>query len=188
MPRRIAEYDWSSSLGPIATWPASLKTTVGLMVHSPVPLVLLWGEQGIMIYNDAYSVVAGGRHPALLGSNVREGWPEVADFNDHVVSTVFGRGETLSYKDQQLTLHRPGRPDQAWMNLDYSPILEPDGTPMGVIAIVVETTDKVIADRRLGDERLRLQQMYEQSPSLMALLEGPDHTIVLANDAYLRLI
>ena len=38
-----------------------------------------------MIYNDAYSVFAGGRHPGLLGSKVREGWPEVADFNDNVM-------------------------------------------------------------------------------------------------------
>ena len=38
-----------------------------------------------MIYNDAYSVFAGGRHPQLLGSKVREGWPEVANFNDNVM-------------------------------------------------------------------------------------------------------
>ena len=52
------------------------------MLQSPVPIVTLWGEDGVMIYNDAYSVFAGGRHPCLLGSKVREGWPEVADFNE----------------------------------------------------------------------------------------------------------
>jgi hypothetical protein len=38
-----------------------------------------------MIYNDAYSVFAGDRHPVLLGSKVLEGWPEVADFNANVL-------------------------------------------------------------------------------------------------------
>ena len=47
----IAGHDWSESLGPIEAWPASLKTTVGILLHSPVPIVLLWGEDGIMIYN-----------------------------------------------------------------------------------------------------------------------------------------
>ena len=75
MSRLIAAHDWSATLGPIGQWPDSLRTTVGLMVHSPVPMVLLWGVDGIMIYNDAYSGFAGGRHPALLGSKVREGWP-----------------------------------------------------------------------------------------------------------------
>jgi hypothetical protein len=118
MAQRIATHDWSSSLGAIERWPASLLTTVGLMIHSPVPMVLLWGEDGIMIYNDAYSIFAGGRHPALLGSKVREGWPEVADFNDNVMKVGLA-GKTLAYKDQELTLYRSAIPEQVWMNLDY---------------------------------------------------------------------
>jgi len=70
MARLIAGHDWSGSLGPISGWPGSLKITVGLVLHSPV---LLWGADGIMIYNDAYSVFARARHPWLLGSKVREG-------------------------------------------------------------------------------------------------------------------
>jgi len=85
MGRRIRAFDWArTALGPIAGWPASLRTTVGLILRSPVPIVTLWGARGIMIYNDAYSVFAGRRHPQLLGSEVLKGWPEVADFNEHV--------------------------------------------------------------------------------------------------------
>jgi hypothetical protein len=75
--RLVEAFDWSATtLGPIGSWPQSLKTTVDIVLHSPVPLVLLWGPDGIMIYNDAYAVFAGGRHPALLGCKVLEGWPE----------------------------------------------------------------------------------------------------------------
>ncbi|PZN93388.1 MAG: hybrid sensor histidine kinase/response regulator, partial [Hyphomicrobiales bacterium] len=185
----IAAFDWSStSLGPIGNWPETVTSIVAMMLHSPLPIVTLWGEDGVMIYNDAYSEFAGGRHPRLLGSNVREGWPEVADFNDNVVRTVFQQGRTLSYKDQELTLDRGAGPAQLWLNLDYSPIVGDGGTPLGVIAIVVETTAKVAADRQLRDERLRLQQMYEQAPSFMAMLEGPEHRFTLVNEAYQQLI
>jgi hypothetical protein len=79
MGARIRSSDWSSTpLGPIDQWPQSLKSIVGFLVRSPLPIVLLWGPDGVMIYNDAYSAFAGGRHPRLLGSKVREGWPEVA--------------------------------------------------------------------------------------------------------------
>ena len=187
--RLIAAFDWSSTgLGPIADWPDAVRSIVGMMLHSPLPIVTLWGEPGVMIYNDAYSGFAGSRHPRLLGSDVREGWPEVADFNDHVISTVFRQGRTLSYKDQELTLNRGGGPARVWMNLDYSPVVGEDGVPLGVIAIVVETTGKVAADRQLRDERLRLRQMYEQAPSFMAMLEGPEHRFTLVNEAYQRLI
>src|SRR3712207_4725726 len=74
----IRDHDWAlTSLGAIETWPQSLTTAVGMILMSPVPIVMLWGEEGVMIYNDAYSGFAGGRHPALLGSRVRAGWPEV---------------------------------------------------------------------------------------------------------------
>ncbi len=150
MSRRIADFDWASTqLGPIDSWPQSLRAITDFLIRSPVPIVLLWGEDGVMIYNDAYSEFAGGRHPQLLGSKVREGWPEVADFNDHVMRTGLA-GEPLSYQNQQLTLLRSGRPELVSMNLDYSPVTGDDGKPAGVIAIVVETTAKVRTEARLN--------------------------------------
>ena len=65
----IRALDWSkTSLGQTSEWPESLKITVATLLRSPVPIVLLWGPDGIMIYNDAYSIFAGGRHPLLFGS------------------------------------------------------------------------------------------------------------------------
>jgi PAS domain S-box-containing protein len=184
----IRAFDWAStSLGPLAGWPQSLKTITGILLLSPVPIALLWGEGGIMIYNDAYSVLAGGRHPQLLGSEVRKGWPEIADFNDNVMKVGLAGG-TLAYRDQEFTLCRHGRPEQVWMNLDYSPVLDESGRPAGVIAIVAETTERVRAERRVQAEQARLTRLFEQAPGLMAMLSGPDHAFELANPAFLELI
>jgi PAS domain S-box-containing protein len=158
MARLIREHDWASTpLGSVESWPQSLKTATGLLIAAPVPIVLLWGAEGVMIYNDAYSVFAGGRHPQLLGSNVREGWPEVADFNDNVMKVGLAGG-ALSYKDQELILHRHGRAEPVWMDLDYWPAPGDDGQPGGVIATVVETTERVEANRQraLAGERLEM--------------------------------
>ena len=155
----IRNFDWSATpLGPIEHWPQSLKTATALLLRSPVPIVMLWGPDGVMIYNDAYSVFAGGRHPQLLGSNVREGWPEVADFNDNVMKVGLAGG-TLAYKDQELTLHRTGAPEQVWMNLDYWPVPDESGAPAGVICTVVETTERVKADAALRASESRLREL-----------------------------
>lgn len=186
--RLIAAYDWSlTAIGPIATWPQSLKSHISFMLRSRVPMVMLWGEDGVMIYNDAYSEFAGKRHPRLLGSNVREGWPEVADFNDNVMKVGLAGG-TLSYRDQELTLHRSGQPEQVWMNLDYSPLLDESGAPAGVIAIVIETTAKVAAQRWQESERDRQRQMFDQAPGFMAMMGGPQHVFELTNAAYMQLV
>jgi PAS domain S-box-containing protein len=158
----IAAHDWSStSLGPIEGWPQALKTTLAIVLRSPVAIVILWGTEGIMIYNDAYSRFAGERHPQLLGSKVREGWPEVADFNDNIMRVVLGRGETITYKDRELVLNRRGKLEQGWMDLDYSPVLDESGEPGGVMAIVVETTEKVRAELALRHSEERLQRAQE---------------------------
>lgn len=184
----IRTYPWgTTALGSPDHWPAGLKTVVALILRSPVPIVTLWGPDGYMIYNDAYSVFAGGRHPQLLGSKVREGWPEVAAFNDNVMKVVL-QGDVLSYTDQELTLYRNGKPEQVWMNLDYSPVVFETGEIAGVIAVVVETTAKVKAERRAQGERERLGAMFEQAPGFIALLTGEEHRFDLVNSAFAQLI
>lgn len=96
----IRTYPWSRTpLGSILRWPQSLKTAIDMMVQSPVPMCLLWGADGIMIYNDAYVAVAGNRHPATLGKSVFEMWPEVADFNRRIMEAGLA-GRATSFRDQ----------------------------------------------------------------------------------------
>jgi PAS domain S-box-containing protein len=145
----IRRFDWSAtSLGPKAGWRQSTRTAIDIALRTPVPIVMLFGADGVMIYNDPYSIFAGGRHPRLLGSPVLEGWPEVADFNREVMRVGMAGG-TLSFKDQHLILHRHDVPEDVWMDLDYSPILDESGRPQGVWAIVVETTERFRAEERL---------------------------------------
>lgn len=165
MAGRICAFDWSDTeLGPLQNWQSSLCSTVQLMLASPLPMVMLWGHAGYMIYNDAYSIFAGGRHPYLLGAPVELGWPEVAEFNRHVVETCLAGG-TLSFRNKELVLLRDGVPEDVWMDLYYSPVANDAGVPSGVLAMVVETTELVTSERlrqnaeiafRADNERVRL--------------------------------
>ncbi|MEJ8852949.1 PAS domain S-box protein [Variovorax robiniae] len=163
--RLIADFDWASTgVGPIDGWPPFMKAAVSLMLRSPVPIIMLWGSDGVMVYNDGFAVFAQARHPQVLGSNVREGWPEVADFNDNVLKVCLAGG-TLSYLDQELTLYRKGVAEQVFMNLDYSPLLDESGQPAGVMAIVIETTGKVRAEQAVRDGDARFRTFAEAVPS-----------------------
>lgn len=150
MARRISAFDWSQTpLGPIAEWPQSLATTVGMMVAAPNPMVLLWGPEGVLLYNDGYARFAGTRHPALLGVGAREGWPEIADFNDRNIHRGLA-GEAWSLEGQELILDRRGLgPESAWLDLHYAPVPDESGQPAGVMVFVTEITERV----RLAEEQ-----------------------------------
>jgi PAS domain S-box-containing protein len=148
-----AAVDWAAtSLGPVERWPERLRLAAAMIQHSPVAMVLLWGEDGVLVYNAAFAVIAGQRHPAVLGQPVADAFPEIADFNRHVLKTCRA-GEVLRFSDQRFTLRRNGEPEDVWLDLGYSPVAGEDGRPAGVLAVVVETTA-----RALADERLRIAQ------------------------------
>lgn len=173
---------WSTTpLGPVEAWPQSLKTMVAFILRSPLAMALLWGEDGVMLYNDAYAAVAGGRHPDLLGAKVREAWPEVADFDDNVMKVVLAGG-TLSYRDQEMILHRHGQPEQFFMDLDYSPVLDESGKPAGVIAIVIETTERIRAERRNVSERELLLDVFDATGAFIQVVD-PDYNLLAINKA-----
>ncbi len=168
MGRLIRAFDWSKTeLGPIAQWSPALRTATNIVLQSPLPLVMLWGPRGVMIYNDAYSGFAGQRHPRLLGSRVLEGWAEVADFNRRVLEVGLAGG-TLSFKDQELTLYRNNVPEQVFMDLNYGPVFGDDDKPAGVLAIVVETTARVMAERELAAQAVVTKTANQRLSALIA--------------------
>ena len=49
----IRGMDWSRTpLGPIESWPQSLRTTVSLCLASTFPIAIAWGPEAVLLYND----------------------------------------------------------------------------------------------------------------------------------------
>ncbi len=143
--------DWSAtSLGAPATWPNSVRTILPMMLRSRFAMRVLWGRDDLlMIYNDAYRPVLGSsKHPGAMGRPVRDSYPELW----HVVGPMFQRvldGESIALEDTLLPLDRNGYLEESYFTLSYSPLAADDGLIQGVLGVVHETTDRVLADRRL---------------------------------------
>jgi PAS domain S-box-containing protein len=154
-------YDWRASpLGPRDDWPACLGCAVTLLVDQPAPMMLLWGRDGLLIYNDAYASFAGPRHPEIFGRAVGEAWPEAADFHDQVIATVMA-GETLTFEDRHLVMDRNGGPEDVWLDLDFSPVRGENGKPLGVLGIVTDKTAHVLSERARRDSEDRFRQLAD---------------------------
>ena len=150
-----------TALGPVSAWPERLRSALQVVLASPTPMVMFWGASGLLFYNDAYAVIAGAKHPDILGRSLLDAWPEVTDLHDEVMKTVFADGQPLSYRDLPLVLHRNGVAEEVWLNVDYSPIPDDAGVVLGVLAVVIETTTLVGAQRE-RDEAERALRRREQ--------------------------
>ena len=62
------------------------------------------------------------------------------------------------------------------------------GRVVRMFGAVRDITDTVAARRALAAERDRLAQMFEQAPTFMALLRGPEHRFERVNPGYVRLV
>jgi hypothetical protein len=148
--RRVLEHDWSTTeLGPQVDWSPTLSTVVSFCLNSRFPILLMWGPELVMIYNDAYAPLLGARHPAALGARASEVWSDIWDDIGGMAAEVFAGRATYS-EDLPLVMSRYGFVEETYFTFSFSPVLEPGGKVAGLVDTVVETTKRVLATRRLG--------------------------------------
>jgi signal transduction histidine kinase/CheY-like chemotaxis protein len=192
MGERIRAHAWAATgLGEPQSWPQGLRTAVRILLTTQHPMFIFWGHQHICLYNDAYSRSIGPeKHPSILGAPGRESWQEIWPIIGPQIEQVM-RGEGATWHENQLVpIIRHGELQDVYWTYSFGPIDEPE-FPHGVGGVLVicnETTEQVLAERRLSAERERFVQLFDQAPTFLALLRGPDHVIELANPGYLKLI
>ncbi|MDP9043336.1 MAG: PAS domain-containing protein [Pseudomonadota bacterium] len=188
----IRAYDWADNpLGPPADWPPSLRAMVRMALSTRHPVFIFWGPDHICLYNDAYKASLGPeKHPAILGMRGEFAWPESwSVIGPQVRQVIEGHGATW-HENQLLPILRNGALQDGYWTYSFGPIDDeraPSGVG-GVLVLVTETTQQVRTEKHQAAERNRLAQLFEQAPTYMALVEGPDHICRLVNPSYQRLV
>jgi len=132
--------DWSQTpLGPIEEWPQSLRTAVSICLASRFPMLIWWGPELVMLYNDAYRQILGAtKHPKAMGQRGRECWPEIWDSIGPMLEGVLTRGEATWSDNRMLPLDRNGYVEECYFTFSYSPIRDETGGIGGVFTAVTE--------------------------------------------------
>jgi signal transduction histidine kinase len=148
----VRAFDWASTpLGPIERWPASLKTTVGTILHSRHPMFLWWGPELIQFYNDAYAPSFGaGRHPSAMGQRGADCWQDIWPIIWPQIDDVMRHGKPSWNEDHLVPIVRNGRLEEVYWTYGYSPVFDDDGTIGGTLVVCTETTSRVVGARRLA--------------------------------------
>jgi PAS domain-containing protein len=195
-------HDWSASpIGPPSGWPQSLRTALSIALNSGHPMFIAWGADLTFFYNDAYADILGAKHPSALGRRFRDIWDEIWPDILPLVERALA-GEATWSDDLMLIMERNGYAEETYFTFSYSPIRDESGGIGGMFCACTETTGRVLAERgqretaaalraseeALRGERDRLYALFEHAPGFVAVLEGPEHRFVLANDSYVLLV
>jgi signal transduction histidine kinase len=144
--RRI---DWAkTSIGTPDRWPGTWRAAVRMVLDSFAPMVLLLGEEMLLVYNDACMPVVGGKHPRCLGKGAAAEWPEIwSSIIEPMVRHVMTTNEPAGSEDLYLPLERNGYPEETHMMFGVSAVREDDGAPTALLVTLRETTERVLVAR-----------------------------------------
>jgi PAS domain S-box-containing protein len=163
-----------------------LRTLCSIMQSSRQPMMVMWGRQQRLLYNDAYSAILVERHPAAFGRPILKVWPEIADTLGPLGQRAYA-GESIHMDDILLPIVRNGRPQEAHFSFSYTPIHgEQAGEVLGVFCVCAETTDAVQAQRRARELEARRTQVLDSMGEGFIVLDEA-YRVVEINAEGLRL-
>ncbi|KAJ9648274.1 hypothetical protein H2199_001127 [Coniosporium tulheliwenetii] len=163
LPRHIQfarSIDWESTpLGPIELWSSDLRQMCNLIMASPHPAAMYWGDDLVAIYNEAYVMLAGQKHPKLMGQRYREAWVEIWDDVKEVFANARSTGQATMKDDDRLFIKRSNYLEETYFSWSIIPMVGGDGTVMGLYNPAFEKTRRKIAERRM----LTLREVGERT-------------------------
>ncbi|HEV7519147.1 MAG TPA: ATP-binding protein [Thermoanaerobaculia bacterium] len=184
----VRAFDWSKTpLGPVGGWPQSLRTAVSILLSSRHPMFIWWGPELVQFYNDGYRPSLGTQmHPGALGQRGEECWTEIWPIIGPQIEGVMSQGQETWHEDQLVPFDRNGYLEEIYFTYGYSPIRDETGGVGGTLVVCTETTERVLAERRLRTlrdlaARSVMTERVEESCRLVAeVLAANPHDIPFA--------
>ena len=150
----VERLDWSKTpVGPRDTWPRTLHGYVRMILELRAPAIIFWGPVQTQIYNDGYAQIMGPRHPRYLGERYADCWPDTYATIYPWMRAVLDRGDTVQVERTLIPLTRHGFEEDAYFSFTFTPLVDDDGKVAGILQLVTELTQEVLAERRAATLR-----------------------------------
>jgi PAS domain S-box-containing protein len=180
MGAQIRGFPWAStSLGPLSSWSTTLRVATNVLLATPVPMALLWSDDLVVLYNDAYRALSIEREQDALGRPAREVWADIADVTGPIFEHVHRGGDALEFQDQHFRVRRNGGLEDAWFTVSYAGVRERRDRVLGVLIVVQETTRYLTAERRLQESQRLLRDIIDSTPALVFALDHEQRYILV---------
>ncbi|MEV4707424.1 SpoIIE family protein phosphatase [Actinoplanes sp. NPDC049316] len=142
----------------MASWDPVVSATVEVVLSSPVPMALAYGDDYVLIYNDGYAEVIGAKHPAAMGRPAAEVFGDLWQTPGvgGVIDDVYRSGQSFLEAEAQVAVPRGGQVEQASFTRGHSVVRDQHGSVVGVLTVAAETTQVTRRLQSLGELTARL--------------------------------
>lgn len=196
MTNAIRCFDWNlTPLGKRDLWPEPLRNAVNLILASPFRSVIAWSENGIIIFNDAYTTILGDKTPHALGKPLKDVIPEIWPSVESAFRTVLEHRETVYWQDREFLIPgKDGSRTPTWFTISHTPIHTGVDHVGGTLVTLIETSERKRVQQELADSEKFYRSVFDNMLNGLAYCEmhyddqdNPvDFTYVAVNDAFIK--
>jgi PAS domain S-box-containing protein len=168
----VRSFDWDGTpLGPIREWSSELRALTNMLLASPDPMLIYWGKDLTLIYNDAARPIASVKHPRSLGGRARDVWKEAWHIVGPDVEKAITEAQSTQRKGVLVPLETDGVLRDLYWNYSYSPIYE-GGAVMGTLLCCQNITDSVLTIKALGETEAQSVTISERLKMALSAADG----------------
>jgi PAS domain S-box-containing protein len=172
MAERIRRYAWeTTALGTISGWSETLLCAVNVMLESQFPMLLIWGAEMVLLYNDACIPLERERHPDVLGRTAQECWPEAWHILSPKLRSVLEEGAKLYFENELIPILLDGSLTDFYWTYSYSPVRDAAGAVGGILVIAHDVTAKLKAERERDTVAANLRHVLESTTDGLVMLD-----------------
>ena len=157
--------------------------------QAPVGITILRGKDYIVeMANDAYLQLIDRKVSEFVGRPLFDTLPEAKESINAILDNILNSGDPFRANEVPIPINRFGKQEVFYFDFFYHPLKEIDGEISGILVTVTEVTEKVMAGKKIKENGKLLQSIFFNAPAAIAVIKGPQHTYVLANNEYENMV
>ncbi|QGZ42489.1 response regulator receiver domain-containing protein [Pseudoduganella flava] len=172
----LTDIDWSrTDVGRPDGWPPTLRAATDIMLNSPVPTLIMWGRQQVLLLNHAYATLSGlptqppgGRVPAMQ--------PTAWSWNPRAIERAW-QGEALVFPGQALQMWRADGVSEQRFDLYYTPLHGGDGSVLGILCMLAPPSATVATPTARGLRMLVVEDNLDAQYLVCEMLRAIGHEV-----------
>ena len=135
--------------------------------------IVFWNRAAVAAYGWTAAEVSGQNIVSLARTE---------PFRENVKEILGTLNTGQAWSGEMPVLHRDGM--ELVIEATSNPVFDDAGDIVAHVSVSSDITARKIAAEKIGEEKDRLEQIFEHASAFMVLLRGPDHVYEMANAAY----